>query len=111
MLLIDDPQIPWEPRVRAARQLGTGDTRPPSTSVVNAIPVLYLNPPLWIGATLPDDWMRSRYHTPHDDMGQPIDFEAVAAYTRFVAAVAELVANAPSPPVWQAGEFFGQPRP
>lgn len=67
-------------------------------------------PPLWIGATLPDDWMRMRYHTPHDDMQQPIDFDAVAAYTRFVWTLAMLVADAPTQPVWRKGEFFSQPR-
>lgn len=67
-------------------------------------------PPVWIGATLPDDWMRTRYHTPHDDMHQPIDFEAVANYTRFVASLAEVTANAPTKPAWREGEFFSEPR-
>ena len=64
-------------------------------------------PPIWIGAALPDDWMRTRYHTPQDDMAQPIDFGAVAAYTQFVSTLARLIANAPTRPAWREGEFFG----
>lgn len=67
-------------------------------------------PPVWIGATLPEDWMRTRYHTPQDDMQQPIDMQAVATYTRFVSTLARLVADKPTRPAWRSGEFFAQPR-
>lgn len=67
-------------------------------------------PPVWIGATLPPDWMATHYHTPQDDMQQPIDFDAVARYTHVVAALASLVGVAPAPPAWRPGEFFAVPR-
>ena len=67
-------------------------------------------PPLWIGAALPPDWMRTHYHTPRDDMQQPIDFAAAANYTRFVALVSWLTADAPTAPEWRTDEFFGRTR-
>ena len=64
-------------------------------------------PPLWIGAALPNDWMQTRYHTPQDDMRQPLDLGAAARYTQFVFVTAYLTADAPDRPTWNAGEFFG----
>lgn len=58
-------------------------------------------PPVWIGATLPDDWMRTRYHKPSDDMQQPIDFDAVARFTQFVAMLTRLVGDSPRSPSWR----------
>jgi hypothetical protein len=67
-------------------------------------------PPLWIGATLTDDWMRTRYHTPRDDMNQPLDLVAAARYAQFVFLTAHLAADATARPVWSPGEFFGTRR-
>jgi hypothetical protein len=39
-------------------------------------------PSLWIQAALPAGWMDTRYHTPQDDLGQPLDFGAMARYAR-----------------------------
>ena len=64
-------------------------------------------PPLWIGAALPDDWMGTRYHTPQDDMKQPLDLAAAARYTQFAFVTAYLTANTSDRPTWNAGEFFG----
>ena len=67
-------------------------------------------PVLWIGAALPSAWMNTHYHTPRDDMRQPLDLNAAATYTRFVFLTTYLVANAGSRPSWNTGEFFGQRR-
>ena len=64
-------------------------------------------PVLWIGAALPDDWMRTRYHTPQDDMKQPLDLVAAARYAQFAFVTAYLTAEVPERPRWNAGEFFG----
>jgi hypothetical protein len=67
-------------------------------------------PPIWIGAALADDWMRTRYHTPQDDMAQPLDMDAAVRYTGFVFLTAHLVAEGSRRPEWVRGEFFGEPR-
>lgn len=68
-------------------------------------------PPLWVGASLPSDWMRTRYHTPQDDMQQPLNFAAAARYAQFVFLTIYLTADASSRPKWNDAEFFGQKRP
>jgi hypothetical protein len=65
-------------------------------------------PPLWIGAALADDWMRTHYHTPRDDMQQPIDWDAATTYARFVFLTAHLAAENSKRPEWNRGEFFGE---
>jgi Zn-dependent M28 family amino/carboxypeptidase len=40
-------------------------------------------PSLWVQAALPDGWMDRYYHTPQDDITQPIDFTAMARYAQF----------------------------
>ncbi len=67
-------------------------------------------PPLWIGAALPDGWMRTHYHTPQDDLSQPLDLGAAARYTQFVFLTSYLTADASDRPTWNSGEFFGAPR-
>jgi hypothetical protein len=68
-------------------------------------------PSLWVGAALPEDWMRTRYHTPKYDMRQPLDLAAAARYAQFVFLTAYLTADAVQRPVWNSGEFFGARRP
>jgi hypothetical protein len=55
-----------------------------------------------------NDWMTGVYHTPGDDMDQPIDFEAGAAFARVNLLVVTDVANAEERPRWHAGDFFGE---
>jgi Zn-dependent M28 family amino/carboxypeptidase len=52
------------------------------------------------------DWLRNVYHTEKDDLNQPMDFPSGARYaqTNFLLALA--VANAPTRPRWNAGDFF-----
>jgi Zn-dependent M28 family amino/carboxypeptidase len=51
-------------------------------------------------------WTKERYHGPADDLQQPIDLGAAAAFTRLVAALAAEVANHPAKPEWKPGSFF-----
>jgi hypothetical protein len=67
-------------------------------------------PALWIGAALSDDWMNTRYHTPQDDMTQPLEFAPAVRYTQFVFETACLIAQAPQRPRWNASVVWGQRR-
>lgn len=67
-------------------------------------------PVLWIAAALTDEWMRTRYHTPQDDLRQRLDFDAAVLYTKLVFMTGYFSAQAPQRPLWNAGEFFGQKR-
>jgi Zn-dependent M28 family amino/carboxypeptidase len=53
------------------------------------------------------NWERTRYHSPSDDLAQPIDWESGAGFTRFAVRLMLDVANAPSRPAWNAGDYFG----
>ena len=52
-------------------------------------------------------WMRTRYHTPQDDLGQPMDFEAGARHAQLAFLTGLGIANADARPVWKPGDFFG----
>ena len=51
-------------------------------------------------------WTKERYHGPADDLQQPMDLGAAAAFTRLVAALAGEVANHAAKPEWKPGSFF-----
>jgi hypothetical protein len=51
-------------------------------------------------------WLEKRYHAPSDDLQQPIDRGAAAAYIEVMQRFAEQVANSPSRPQWKANSFF-----
>jgi len=53
-------------------------------------------------------WETTHYHTPQDDMNQPLDFNAARLCTQVLLAVGYEVANAPDRPVWNSGDMFGQ---
>jgi Peptidase family M28/PA domain len=48
-------------------------------------------------------WYRTGYHTPQDDLKQPIDWQAAADFNRFFYALIEKIANDPAPPAWKPG--------
>ena len=52
-------------------------------------------------------WLVTIYHSPKDDISQPIDYETSARFARFAALLAYHVANDPRRPVWDPGDFFG----
>jgi hypothetical protein len=52
------------------------------------------------------EWLATRYHTPQDDIGQPMDFEAGARHAQLGFLVALEIANADQRPAWKTGDFF-----
>jgi hypothetical protein len=59
------------------------------------------------GAKITADWIRTRYHTPQDDMQQPLNFKAARLDTQVIFAVAYEIANTPVRPQWNKGDMFG----
>ena len=96
----------------AAHQLGLRlKNQPLGVSGSDHAPFLLTGiPALWIGAALTDEWMRTRYHTPKDDMDQPLDFEAAVSYTKLVFTTGYLAAQTSWRPEWNTDEFFGWKR-
>ena len=54
-----------------------------------------------------DAYMRDRYHRPGDDGSQGIAWDDAARLAALVARTAASVADAPHPPAWREGDFFG----
>jgi hypothetical protein len=48
-------------------------------------------------------WYRTGYHTPQDDLKQPIDWQAAADFNRFFYSLVDKVASDPAPPRWKPG--------
>ena len=53
-----------------------------------------------------NDWVRTRYHKPSDDLNQPVDKVAAAQFTLLLAQLATRVANAPERPAWYPESSF-----
>ncbi len=51
-------------------------------------------------------WLKNRYHAPSDDLTQPVDRAAAAAFDRFMASLLERVANRDERPRWNDTSFF-----
>jgi len=54
------------------------------------------------------DWMRTRYHSPKDDLQQPIDWSAALLLTEFDYRLGLAAANRDARPRWKPGDFFGE---
>lgn len=59
------------------------------------------------GGRLIEDYQRTHYHQPSDDLSRPVDWDSVARFTRINARAGWLLANAAERPRWQPGNFFG----
>jgi Zn-dependent M28 family amino/carboxypeptidase len=59
------------------------------------------------GRKMQEDYIRNRYHTPQDDMSQPLNFKAAVLDTQVNFAVAYEIANAPARPTWNRNDIFG----
>jgi Zn-dependent M28 family amino/carboxypeptidase len=53
-------------------------------------------------------WLRSRYHTPKDEMDQPMDLSVGTLVAEFSYRLGRAVANAPKRPAWKENDFFGK---
>ncbi|MFN2445544.1 MAG: M28 family metallopeptidase [Vicinamibacterales bacterium] len=51
-------------------------------------------------------WRTERYHSPSDDLAQPVDRQAAAEFNRVYLLVIEEVANRPTRPRWNEDSFF-----
>jgi Zn-dependent M28 family amino/carboxypeptidase len=52
------------------------------------------------------DWLTNRYHAPSDDLNQPVDLSAAAAYEEIMRGLMIAVANDPQRPQWKQDSFF-----
>ena len=60
------------------------------------------------GKKLALDWEAKLYHTPKDDMSQPLDFQAAVRSTRLQFLIGYLTAQSGDRPAWNPGDFFGK---
>ncbi|MBI3666325.1 MAG: M28 family peptidase [Acidobacteria bacterium] len=52
-------------------------------------------------------WLTTKYHTPLDNVNQPLDYESGARGARMNFLVGYEVAQQDQPPAWNEGDFFG----
>ncbi|MGE3843796.1 MAG: M20/M25/M40 family metallo-hydrolase [Vicinamibacterales bacterium] len=52
-------------------------------------------------------WLATKYHSPKDDLSQPLDYESSERFAKFVLALGQVVASEPERPRWKDGDFFG----
>jgi len=57
-------------------------------------------------ARIEHDWRATRYHSPSDDLAQPVLKDEAVKLDAFVAALAERVANARTRPGWRPDSIF-----
>src|SRR6516165_8573756 len=60
------------------------------------------------GKKITVSWMTTRYHTPQDDMNQPLNFTAARRCTQIILAVGYEVASVAERPAWNPEDTFGQ---
>jgi hypothetical protein len=55
-------------------------------------------------------WFETRYHSPADDLAQPLDFEAARQLSQAILALVIIVADAPRAPEWHPGVPYAYER-
>lgn len=60
------------------------------------------------GVAVQKKWLLTRYHTPLDNMEQPMDLESAAKAAQLNFLVGYRVAQEEQAPVWKKGDFFGE---
>jgi hypothetical protein len=81
--------------------------------VLRGIPSVYLSDgpgssdPRINGLEVVKKWNVTRYHTPSDNMEQPMDFDSAARAADLIFLVGYDVAQQDHIPVWNKGDFFG----
>ena len=58
------------------------------------------------GKSISLEWESTTYHTPQDDMKQPLNFDAAAKFARIDLAIGYEVAQETERPHWNPGDFF-----
>jgi hypothetical protein len=59
------------------------------------------------GLSVIKTWMTTRYHTPLDNMDQPLDYDSAAKASGLNFLVGYELAQQDQPPTWNNGDFFG----
>jgi len=54
------------------------------------------------------DWVRTIYHRPADDLNQPVDMESAARFDRIIFSLMKRVADDPAKPHWKDDSFFSR---
>jgi hypothetical protein len=81
--------------------------------VKKGIPAIHLkagpksSDPAIDGEKVSREWLRTIYHTPHDDLAQTIDWASGARYAETNFRLGLQVAEADARPEWKEGDFFG----
>jgi hypothetical protein len=52
------------------------------------------------------DWVKTIYHRPADDLNQPVDLESAAKFDRIIFGLLRRVADDPARPHWKDDSFF-----
>jgi Zn-dependent M28 family amino/carboxypeptidase len=52
------------------------------------------------------DWVKTIYHRPSDDLNQTIDMESAAKFDRIIFGLIQRVADDPARPYWKEDSFF-----
>lgn len=55
-----------------------------------------------------EEWIHTRYHSPSDDLQQPVDTNAAAQFSQIIAQLALRVANANTRPAWYPESFYAR---
>ncbi len=55
-------------------------------------------------------WMQTYYHSPFDDLNQPLHWKATLQHCRVLCAFALEIANNPTPPAWLPGTSYATAR-
>ena len=55
-----------------------------------------------------DDWWATRYHSPSDDMQQPMNLDASVEFMQIDFLIGLDIAQDPQRPAWKPGDFFGE---
>ena len=53
------------------------------------------------------EFLEGAYHSPGDDLSQPIDWQAGAQFAEVNYRITRAMADAEAPPLWYAGDYFG----
>jgi Zn-dependent M28 family amino/carboxypeptidase len=55
-----------------------------------------------------EDFLKTHYHQPSDDLTRPFNWDAAAKFARINTLIAAEIANADTAPRWYADSFFGK---